>query len=170
MIIVYYVYKKPIIIIEHRSRHKFQMCKEDGFTNLKFDYTWQHDLLTKLGFIKSISPKHVIFKRLCKLHHIPYLDTTNCLWLLLITLFRCSPMEHLLACPLNMLQTSKLWHVEGNLKFPTCYKQKQLWGNPLTHFFCIGGILLLCKPIQWWCHLLQAPSFTPIAHAYVHAI
>jgi hypothetical protein len=34
MIIVSYVYKKPIIIIEHRSRHKFQMCKEDGFTNL----------------------------------------------------------------------------------------------------------------------------------------
>ncbi len=25
MIIVYYVYKKPIIIIEHRSRYKFQM-------------------------------------------------------------------------------------------------------------------------------------------------
>jgi hypothetical protein len=34
-----YVYKKPIIITEHRSRHKFQMCKEDGFTNFKFDYT-----------------------------------------------------------------------------------------------------------------------------------
>jgi len=34
-----YVYKKPIIIIEHRFGHKFQMCKEDGFTNFKFDYT-----------------------------------------------------------------------------------------------------------------------------------
>ncbi len=39
MIISSYVYKKPIIIIEHRSGHKFQMCKEDGFTNFKFDYT-----------------------------------------------------------------------------------------------------------------------------------
>jgi hypothetical protein len=38
-IIVSYVYKKPIIIIEHRFKQKFQMCKEDGFTNLKFDYT-----------------------------------------------------------------------------------------------------------------------------------
>jgi hypothetical protein len=62
MIITFYVYKKPIIIIEHKSGHKFQMCKEDGFINLKFDYTWQHDSLTKLGFIKSGSPKHVIFK------------------------------------------------------------------------------------------------------------
>jgi hypothetical protein len=51
------------------SRHKFQMCKEDGFINFKFDYTWQHDLLTKLGFIKFGSPKHVIFERSCKLHH-----------------------------------------------------------------------------------------------------
>jgi hypothetical protein len=61
MIIISYVYKKPIIIIKHRSKHKFQMCKEDGFTIFKFDYMWQHDLLTKLGFIKSTSPKHVIF-------------------------------------------------------------------------------------------------------------
>ncbi len=90
MIIVSYIYKKPIIIIEHRSKHKFQMCKEDGFTNLKFDYTWQHDSLIKLGFIKFASPKHVIFERSCKLHHIPYLTTTNCLWLPSITLFRCS--------------------------------------------------------------------------------
>jgi len=29
MIIVSYVYKKPIIIIGNRSGHKFQMCKED---------------------------------------------------------------------------------------------------------------------------------------------
>jgi hypothetical protein len=41
MIIVFYVYKKPIIIIKHRSEHKFQISKEDGFTNLKLDYTWQ---------------------------------------------------------------------------------------------------------------------------------
>jgi hypothetical protein len=61
MIIVSYVYRKPIIIIEHISKHKFQMCKEDGFKNLKFDYTWQHDSLIKLGFIKFVSPKHVIF-------------------------------------------------------------------------------------------------------------
>jgi len=39
MITVSYVDKKPIIIIEHRSRHKFQMCKEDGFANFIFDYT-----------------------------------------------------------------------------------------------------------------------------------
>ncbi len=39
MIIVSFVYKKPIINIEYKSKHKFQMCKEDGFTNLKFDYT-----------------------------------------------------------------------------------------------------------------------------------
>ncbi len=39
MIIVSYVYNKPIIIIEHKSKENFQMCKEDGFTNLKFDYT-----------------------------------------------------------------------------------------------------------------------------------
>jgi len=56
-----YVYKKPIIIIEHRFGHKFQMCKEDGFTNFKFDYTWQHNSLTKLGFMKSANPKCVIF-------------------------------------------------------------------------------------------------------------
>jgi hypothetical protein len=31
MIIASYVYKKPIIIIKHKSRHRFQMCKEDGF-------------------------------------------------------------------------------------------------------------------------------------------
>jgi hypothetical protein len=60
MINVSYVYKKPIII-EHKSEHKFQMCKKDGFTNLKFDYTWQHDSFTNLGFIKFASSKHVIF-------------------------------------------------------------------------------------------------------------
>jgi hypothetical protein len=91
MIIVYYVYKNPIIIVEHRFFFKIQIC-EDGFTNLKFDYGWQHDLLTKLGFTKSTSPKHVIFERSCKLDHIPYLAITNCLWLLLMTFFRCSPI------------------------------------------------------------------------------
>jgi hypothetical protein len=54
--------------------------------------TQRHDLLIKLGFIKFASPKHVIFERSCKLHHIPYLTTTNYLWLHLITLFRCSPI------------------------------------------------------------------------------
>jgi hypothetical protein len=39
MINMSYVQKIPIIIIEHKSRHKFQMCKEDGFTKLKFDHT-----------------------------------------------------------------------------------------------------------------------------------
>jgi hypothetical protein len=61
MIIAFYVYKKHVIIIKHRSGQKFQMCKEDGFTNLKFNSTCQHDSFTKLGFIKSTSPKHVIF-------------------------------------------------------------------------------------------------------------
>jgi hypothetical protein len=37
------------------------MCKKDRFTNLKYDYSWEHDSLTKLGFIKLISPNHVIF-------------------------------------------------------------------------------------------------------------
>ncbi len=36
MIVVYYVYKKFIIITKDKSEHKFQMCKENGFTNLKF--------------------------------------------------------------------------------------------------------------------------------------
>jgi hypothetical protein len=81
MINVFYVYKKPIIIIEHKFEHKFQMCKEDKSTNLKFDYTWQHDSFTKLGFIKFASSKHVIFSKSCKLHYIPYLTTMNYLWL-----------------------------------------------------------------------------------------
>jgi hypothetical protein len=28
------------------------MRKEDRFTKFKYDYPWQHDALTKLGFIK----------------------------------------------------------------------------------------------------------------------
>ncbi len=39
MIIVSYVYKRPIIIIDHRFGHKIQTCKKDGFTNFKFNYT-----------------------------------------------------------------------------------------------------------------------------------
>jgi hypothetical protein len=89
MIIVSYVCKKPIVIIEHKSKHKFQMCKEDGFTNLKFDYTWQHFLFTKFGFIKYVSPKHGIFEKSCKLHHIPHVATTNCLCLPLTTIVKC---------------------------------------------------------------------------------
>jgi hypothetical protein len=92
MIIVSYVYKKPIIVIKHRFRHKFQKCKEDAFTNLKFDYTWQHDLLTKLSFINFASPRHVIFERSCKLHHIPHLTFINYLWLPSITFFKCNPI------------------------------------------------------------------------------
>ncbi len=68
------------------------MCKKDGFTIFKFDYKWQRDLLTKLGFFKSTSPKHLIFEKSCKLHHIPYLASTNYLWLPLITLSRCNPI------------------------------------------------------------------------------
>jgi hypothetical protein len=92
MIIISYVYKKPFVILARRSAHKFQMCKEGGFTNIKFDSTQQHDSLTKLGFIKSTSLKHVIFERSCKLHHIAYLTTTNYLWLPLITLLKCRPI------------------------------------------------------------------------------
>ncbi len=49
-------------------------------------------MLTKLGFIKFASPKNEIYERSCKLHHIPYLTTTNYLWLPSITFFRCSPI------------------------------------------------------------------------------
>jgi hypothetical protein len=38
------------------------MCKEDKFTKLKYNYTWQHDALTKLGFIKFTSPNMLILK------------------------------------------------------------------------------------------------------------
>jgi hypothetical protein len=51
-------YKKNIISLKHRS------------TNFKYDYTWEHDSLAKLGFIKVASPKHVIFERPCKLQQI----------------------------------------------------------------------------------------------------
>jgi hypothetical protein len=58
----------------------------------------------------------------------------------------------------------------GICNFWLTVNKKQLWGNPPTFFFCIRGIFLLCKAIQWWHHHLQAPSFTPIAHTYVHNI
>ncbi len=38
------------------------MCKEDKFTKFKYDYTWQHDALTKLGFIKFASPNMSFLK------------------------------------------------------------------------------------------------------------
>jgi hypothetical protein len=44
--------------------------------------------------------------------------------------------------------------------------KKQFLGNPPTHFFYVGGILLLCKAMQWWCHFLQAFGFTLNTHAY----
>jgi hypothetical protein len=122
MIIISYVYNKPIIIIEHKFKHKFQMCKEDGFINLKFDYTQQHDLLTKIGFIKSINPIHLISKRSCKLPHIPYLAITNCLWLPSITLFRCNPIvwrRH--QCVHDMLNNSSclyIWVIHVMDPFP----------------------------------------------------
>jgi len=68
------------------------MCKEDGFIHFKYDHTWQHDFLAKLGFIKFTSPKHVILEKSCKLHQIPYVATTNYLWLPLITFIKCSPI------------------------------------------------------------------------------
>jgi hypothetical protein len=40
----------------------------------------------------------------------------------------------------------------------------------ILFYFCVSGILLLCKSIQWWCHFLQALDFTSIAHVYVHII
>jgi len=75
MIIVSYVYKKPIIIIEHRYEHKFQICKEDGFTNLKFDYTWQHDSFTKLGFAKIRKSKTCYFWKIKQIT--PYFISSN---------------------------------------------------------------------------------------------
>ncbi len=111
MIIVLYVYKKSIIITKRRSGYKFQMCNENGFTNFKFNYTWQHDLLKKFDSIKSTSPKYVIFLKPCKLDHIPYVATTNYLWLLLITLIMCNQIvwrPH--QCVHNMLNNfSWLW-------------------------------------------------------------
>ncbi len=52
MITVFYVYKKPIIIKEHRFKHKFQMCKEDGFTNLKIWLLMTTWFVYKIGFYK----------------------------------------------------------------------------------------------------------------------
>jgi hypothetical protein len=117
MIIISYVYKKPIIVIKHRSRYKFQMCKKDGFTNLKFDYTWQHDLLTKLDFMKSISSKHVIFERSCKLHYIPYVTTSNYLWLPLTTFVRCNLIvwrpHQCVHDVLNIFLCLWIWAIQG---------------------------------------------------------
>ncbi len=70
----------------------FKCVKKMDSQISNFDYSWQHDLFTKLCFIKFLSPKHVIFERSCKLHHIPYLATTNCLWLPSITIFMCNQL------------------------------------------------------------------------------
>jgi hypothetical protein len=40
-------------------------------TNFKYNHTWQHESLIKLGFIKSRS-SHVIFENSYKLHQISY--------------------------------------------------------------------------------------------------
>jgi hypothetical protein len=61
MIIVSYVYKKPIIIIEHRSKHKFQMSKEDSqISNLITHDNMIHFQNWILS--KSASLKHVFLK------------------------------------------------------------------------------------------------------------
>ncbi len=49
---------------ESQSKEKVQ-CH----TNFKYNHTWQHDSLIKLGFIKSRS-SHVIFDNSYKLHQI----------------------------------------------------------------------------------------------------
>ncbi len=80
------------------------MCKEN---RIKYDYTQQHNSLTKLGFIKSTNPKNVIFQRSCKLHQISYVTTTNYLWLPSIPFFKCNPTvcrSH--QCAHNLLNNS----------------------------------------------------------------
>jgi hypothetical protein len=58
---------------------------------------------------------------------------------------------------------------KGICNFWFVVNKKQLWGNPLMHFFLRWWHLVpLPLTIQWWHHLLQVPKFTPIAHAYVH--
>ncbi len=157
MIIVSYVYKKPIIIIEHKSEHKFQMCKEDGFTNFKFDYTWQHDSLTKLSFIKSASPKHVIFERSCKLHHISYLAMINYLWLLSIKLFRWSPIvwksHQYVHDVLNNSLCLWIWVIHVMDQFP-----KWHLGWIVHKIFCIPIIIPydICLPTHQICFRPQS--------------
>ncbi len=75
---------------------------EHRFTIFKYDFTWKHHSLTKLGHIKSTSSKHVTFERSCKSHQISYVATTNYLWLPLkitnylwlpsIKFVRCNPI------------------------------------------------------------------------------
>jgi len=89
MIIVSYVYKKPVIIIEHRSRHKCVKRMDSQISNLVTHNNMIR--LQKLSIIESANPKQVILKRSCKLHHIPYLITTNYLCLPLITLLKSNP-------------------------------------------------------------------------------
>ncbi len=69
-----YVYKKPIIIIKHRSGHKFQMCKEDGLTNFKFDYTttW---FIYKIGFYEICKSKTCHFLKIMPIR--PYSISSN---------------------------------------------------------------------------------------------
>jgi hypothetical protein len=142
MIIIPYVYKKSIIIIKHKSKYKFQMCNEHGLTNLKFNYTWQHDLLTKLGYIKSTSSKHVIFLKPCKLHHIPYVATTNYLWLSLITLIKCNPI---------------VW------------RPHQCVHNMLNNFLCLSiWVIHIIKhfPKRHFCSIVHERFYIPIFTPY----
>ncbi len=44
----------------------------------------------KIGFYKICKSKTCHFERSCKLHHIPYLAITTCLWLPLTSFFRCN--------------------------------------------------------------------------------
>jgi hypothetical protein len=112
--------------------HKFQMCKEDKFTNFKYDYTWQHDSLTKLGFINFANLIHVIFERSCKLHQISYATTTNYLWLFLITFIKWSPIiwkSHY--CAYNMLNSSCFYSTHTCHGLPS---QMTSWQNFSKHF------------------------------------
>jgi hypothetical protein len=78
----------------------FNMCKKNNhiwikiwyYTNFKYNHTWQHDSLIKLGFMKSTSLEHVIFNNSYKLHQTSYELIANNLWLLLITFFEWSPI------------------------------------------------------------------------------
>jgi hypothetical protein len=74
MIIVSYVYKKPIIIIGNRSGHKFQMCKEDDHKSQIWLHmtTW---LVYKIGFYKIRESKTCHFWKIMQIT--PYSISNN---------------------------------------------------------------------------------------------
>jgi hypothetical protein len=49
---------------------------------------------------------------------------------------------------------------QGEFIVPNLLYIKNIFGATHQCTLCIGGILLLCEPIGWWHHLLQASNFT----------